>query len=77
MKQSDLFIVPLALHQQAPIAAGSLVEYGGRLLAVVKVYGGDAAAPVILEELTNVAALKGQYALWATAGVRKHRKELK
>lgn len=44
----------------------------GRPLLVVRTHGTDAAAPVIVEELTDSAfAMKGQFALWSVAGVMK------
>ena len=68
MFQPDLFAQP-AFERRADIPAGAVFMYGGRPLYVVKVYGSDAAAPIIVEELTNAAVLKGQFALWSADGV--------
>ena len=44
----------------------------GRPLRIVRCYGADDAAPVVLEELAAVGdAAAGQYALWSADGVRR------
>lgn len=65
MTRTDLFERP-TIERQAPIAVGYVFNYAGRLLRVVRVHGEDAAAPVILEELSDFGTtLRGQYALWS------------
>jgi hypothetical protein len=66
----DLFDKP-GMHQEAQIPAGTVFTHGGRPLLVHKVHGTDAAAPVIVEELTNAVTLKGQLGLWGADGVRR------
>lgn len=60
----------LRQHQAAPVRPGQVVMLCGRLVVVESVHGGDAAAPVIVEELTAVGrALVGQFGLWPLAVV--------
>jgi hypothetical protein len=72
MRQFDLFEPP-QLERPASISAGFVFPFAGRHLRVVKAYGSDAAAPVIVEELASFGAstLKGQYALWSLQGVQR------
>lgn len=58
-------IAPLVIERRAELAAGMVFTHGGRPLVVVKAFGSDPAAPVIVEELTHGRSwLKGQFALW-------------
>lgn len=68
--QPDLFDPP-TITRQAEIPAGCVFTYGGRALRVSRVSGTDAAAPVVVEELTNAVALKGQFAIWSADGVSR------
>jgi hypothetical protein len=68
--QPDLFGRP-AYERRAEIPFGTVFSFGARPLYVVKVYGSDAAAPVIVEELSNIVTLKGQFALWSADGVTR------
>ena len=77
-KQFDLFGGNLRLERKAPVPSGAVFQFGGRPLKVVKAYGDDLAAPVVVEELTSVHTLKGQYGLWSADGVsRAMRKGIK
>jgi hypothetical protein len=59
-----------AVVRAAEIGAGTMFMHGGRLLKVVKAYGSDPAAPVILEEMMPWGdCLAGQLALWSADGV--------
>jgi hypothetical protein len=69
--QLDLFKPP-EIEQAAPLPADAVFMYGGRPLRIVKSYGTDEAAPVIVEELSDRYTLKGQYGLWSAGGVRRH-----
>ncbi|RAI45275.1 hypothetical protein [Rhodoplanes roseus] len=60
-----------ALRRDAAIAVGAVIWHGGRPLAVFRVHGEDAAAPVILEELTTRCGLRGQLCLWSLDAVTK------
>jgi hypothetical protein len=64
-------IQPPVVERRAEIPAGTVFAYGGRQLMVTKSYGTDNAAPVIVEELTDRYAIKGQYALWSLDCVRR------
>ena len=65
MFHPDLFRPP-TIERRAEIPTGTVFSYGGRSLLVTKVYGTDAAAPVIVIEIAeSLAALRGQYALWS------------
>jgi hypothetical protein len=66
----DLFTRPV-FERRAEIPAGCVFLFGGRPLSVVRVYGTDAAAPVIVEELTGRYTLKGQLAIWSVDGVSR------
>lgn len=72
MRQLDLFAPPV-IEQRAAIPADTVFMYAGRSLRVVKTYGTDAAAPVIVEELVSFgpSTLKGQFALWSADGVTR------
>jgi hypothetical protein len=54
------------------LPADTVFWFGGRPLRVVSCKGTDAAAPVIVEELTEAwnGALVGQFSLWSLASVR-------
>lgn len=62
---------PPALRRQAEIPVGMVFLFGGRPLIVRRVHGTDPAAPVIVEELTDAFALKGQLALWSLDCVQR------
>lgn len=63
---------PPLIVRQAPIPVGAIFSYAGRLLAVVRVYGTDPGAPVIVEEIEGYGSvLPGQYALWSADGVAR------
>jgi hypothetical protein len=68
--QPDLFGKPV-LERRASVAADAVFFFGSRPLKVVSSHGTDAAAPVIVEELTDAKTLKGQLGLWALDGVRR------
>jgi hypothetical protein len=56
----------------AAIPAGLVFNYAGRFLRVCRVYGTDAAAPVIVEEIAPIGhALAGQYGLWSADAVMR------
>ena len=60
------------LRTQAEIPSGLVVFAIGRPLMVVRAYGTDPAAPVVLEELADVGpALTGQFALWSVEAVTR------
>lgn len=70
-QQLDLFAPP-AIERPAAIPVGYVFAYGGRSLRVHRVYGVDAAAPVIVEELAQFGTtLKGQFAIWSAQGVMR------
>lgn len=61
-------IDPPAIVRPATLEPGTMFWWQGRPLKVAKVYGTDAAAPVIVEELTgdaHLGHLAGQYAIWS------------
>lgn len=61
-----------AIRVEAEIPGGMTFLGCGRLLRVVRAYGTDAAAPVIVEELMAVGdAMPGQLGLWCVDGVRR------
>lgn len=72
MKQLDLFGEPVASSapDEPPIDDVEF-RFGNRGLRVVRVYGDDDAAPVIVEELSNRVTLPGQLALWSRQGVKR------
>ena len=60
------------LVRAAAIPAGLVFAYAGRFLRVTRVYGTDAAAPVIVEELAPIGhAFAGQYGLWSADAVMR------
>jgi len=59
------------LRREAAIPSGIVFRFGGRYLKVVKAYGTDKAAPVIVEEITNVIGPSGQLSLWGADGVAR------
>jgi len=60
------------IERVAEIPGGMAFQFRGRVLVVVRTYGTDRAAPVIVEEMTDSArALKGQFGLWAVDGVMR------
>lgn len=63
--QFDLFAPPV-IERAATIPAGAVFMHGGRALRIYRLYGNDAHAPVIVEELASFGAttLKGQFSLW-------------
>ncbi len=68
-QQYDLFARPV-IERAATIPRGAVFFYSGRPLRVYRVYGDDARAPVIVEELAAFGStLKGQYALWSQDAV--------
>ena len=67
--QFDLFIP--VITRRAEIPGGAVFMHGGRALRVFRVYGTDAAAPVIVEELTDAVTIKGQLALWSAGAVTR------
>ncbi|WP_315705038.1 MULTISPECIES: hypothetical protein [unclassified Bradyrhizobium] len=68
--QPDLFSP--VIERRAEIPAGAVFQSGGRFLKVYRVFGTDAAAPVIVEELqTFGSALKGQFGLWSQDAVSR------
>jgi hypothetical protein len=70
--QFDLFSPPI-IESPASVPADAVFQYGGRSLRVHRVYGNDARAPVIVEELASFGetTLKGQFALWSLDAVRR------
>ena len=71
MQQFDLFS-PSAIERRAEIPAGAVFQSGGRFLKVYRVFGSDAAAPVIVEELQDFGTtLKGQFGLWSQDAVSR------
>jgi hypothetical protein len=66
----DQYALP-GIQRRAELPAGTVFEYGGRALLVVKTRGTDPAAPVIVEELTDSVSLKGQFGLWSLDGVSR------
>jgi hypothetical protein len=60
-----------AIVRQAAIPAGLVFRFGGRYLKVIKAYGTDKAAPVIVEEITNMNGPAGQLSLWGADGVAR------
>lgn len=61
-----------ALYATAELPAGMIFVALGRPLRIVRCYGADDGAPVVLEELAAVGdAAVGQYALWSADGVRR------
>jgi len=69
--QLDLFVP--TIERSAEIPAGIVYSFAGRPLLVVKCYGSDPAAPVIVEELASFSprVLRGQLALWSADGVSR------
>jgi len=68
-RMPDRFAPP-QIERRAPIPVGTVFHYWGRALKVVRVYGDDPAAPVIVEELGEFGTtLRGQYGLWSAAAV--------
>lgn len=60
--------VSIERNQQAP--SGAVFWHRGRPLKIVRSYGTDARAPVIVEELATFGStLTGQYALWSCKAV--------
>lgn len=58
------------LERRAEIPAGSVFRFGSRLIRVHRVTGSDAAAPVIVEELSDGPAwLAGQFSIWSAGAV--------
>jgi hypothetical protein len=75
-RQFDLF--PLRLERPAEIPSGAMFSFGGRPHEVVRTFGDDAAAPVIVEEIIETHhALEGQFGLWSAAGVTRAMKDKK
>lgn len=63
-------ISPPEIVRQAELPIGSGFMFAGRPLTVVKTYGTDPSAPVILEERASFGgSIAGQYALWSYAAV--------
>jgi hypothetical protein len=61
----------LQISRPAGLPADTVFWFWGRPLRVVSTKGTDAAAPVIVEELSAVGdALAGQFSLWSLANVR-------
>jgi hypothetical protein len=61
----------LQIVRPAGLPADTVFWFWGRPLRVVSTKGTDAAAPVIVEELTAVGdAIAGQFSLWSLASVR-------
>jgi hypothetical protein len=71
LKQFELFAPPV-VERRAEIPAGAVFSSGGRFLKVYRVFGTDAAAPVIVEELQAFGStLKGQFGLWSQEAVAR------
>lgn len=71
MKQLDMFAPPV-IERRAEVPAGAVFQSGGRFLKVYRVFGADASAPVIVEELQAFGTtLKGQYGLWSQDAVSR------
>jgi hypothetical protein len=69
--QGDLFAPPV-IERPAALPSGAIFHYGGRALLIVRSLGTDAAAPVIVRELSGGSTwLAGQYAIWSAAAVSK------
>ena len=72
-KPYQFLLLPPTIERRAELPAGTVFGYGGRSLKVVEVHGTDAAAPVIVEELSDFGSstLKGQLGLWSLDGVTR------
>lgn len=71
MRQFELFAPP-TIERRAEIPKGAVFSHGGRFLKIYRVFGTDAAAPVIVEELQSFGStLKGQYGLWSQDAVAR------
>lgn len=71
MKQFDLFAPP-TIERRAEIPRDAVFSHGGRFLKVYRVFGTDAAAPVIVEELQSFGStLRGQFGLWSQDAVTR------
>jgi hypothetical protein len=69
--QLSLFAPP-AIERAATIPAGIVFRFYGRALRVHRLYGSDARAPVIVEELAEFGStLKGQFAIWSYDAVSR------
>jgi hypothetical protein len=69
--QLALFAPPV-IERAATIPADVVFHYAGRPLRVHRIYGTDARAPVIVEELVPFGTtLKGQFALWSYDAVAR------
>ena len=67
----SLGITQLQIVRPAGLPADTVFWFWGRPLRVVSTKGTDAAAPVIVEELSAIGeALAGQFSLWSLANVR-------
>jgi hypothetical protein len=59
-------IQPIVIEHRAEAPRDAVIIFAGRPMRIVKSYGNDPAAPVILEELVrgkNYSA--GQYTMWS------------
>ncbi len=71
MRQLDFFAPPV-IERRAEIPAGAVFQHSGRFLKVYRVFGTDARAPVIVEELQSFGStLKGQFGLWSQDAVTR------
>lgn len=71
MRQFDFFEPPV-IERRAEIPRDAVFSHGGRFLKVYRVFGIDAAAPVIVEELQSFGStLKGQFGLWSQDAVAR------
>lgn len=71
MRQFELFTPPV-VERRAEIPRDAVFSHGGRFLKVYRVFGTDAAAPVIVEELQAFGStLKGQFGLWSQDAVAR------
>jgi hypothetical protein len=69
-------IAPPRQERPAPVQVGEVFTWRGCMRRVVRTFGEDAAAPVIVEEMTAVGhALPGQYGLWSAESVRRAKVE--
>ena len=71
MRQFELFTPPV-VERRAEIPRDAVFSHGGRFLKVYRVFGNDAAAPVIVEELQSFGStLRGQFGLWSQDAVTR------
>ena len=66
-----MICLPSVIERRAEIPADTVFWFWGRPLRIIRCVGNDAAAPVIVEELTDDGlSIKGQLGLWSLDSVR-------